>query len=262
VLLETEELSQILVWQRLDSAITCANAQAFPTDGANCKDTIFNDPRMTLGSCVKDPNNTICREWVWKGMLVNTGQRFGPGFTRANTKAGLDSMTEPYIDMVWEIWLLGISPRSITLSPSSPFSFMFSFPFILVFPSRSSSTCQFFLVWGNYSSCQSIRQNSCEKLDSMVWVWACQVLGSTLWCWQLSPAYCSCTKFVLFFMHFMRCWAWDCPQPHPWAFKELSSCVLGSRAPRPGLWTLNTKWAGMQNFRPHNSPSKSCFPTF
>ena len=32
-----------------------------------CKDTIFNDPKMTLGSYVKGPNNMICREWVWKG---------------------------------------------------------------------------------------------------------------------------------------------------------------------------------------------------
>ena len=33
----------------------------------NCKDTIFNDPKMTMASCVKGPNNMICREWVWKG---------------------------------------------------------------------------------------------------------------------------------------------------------------------------------------------------
>ena len=31
-----------------------------------CRDTIFNDPRMTLGSHVKGPNNMICREWAWK----------------------------------------------------------------------------------------------------------------------------------------------------------------------------------------------------
>ena len=27
---------------------------------------IYNDPRMTLGSYAKDPNNMICREWAWK----------------------------------------------------------------------------------------------------------------------------------------------------------------------------------------------------
>ena len=29
-----------------------------------CRDTIFNDPRMTLGSYVKGPNNIIYREWA------------------------------------------------------------------------------------------------------------------------------------------------------------------------------------------------------
>ena len=29
-----------------------ANAQAFPTDGANCKDSIRNDPKLVLGSHV------------------------------------------------------------------------------------------------------------------------------------------------------------------------------------------------------------------
>ena len=43
---------------------TCANAQAFPTNGANCKDSICNNPKLVLGSYVKGPNNKICREWV------------------------------------------------------------------------------------------------------------------------------------------------------------------------------------------------------
>ena len=29
-----------------------------------CRDMISNDPRMTLGSYVKGPNNMICREWA------------------------------------------------------------------------------------------------------------------------------------------------------------------------------------------------------
>ena len=45
-------------------------------------------------------------------------------------------------------------------------------------------------------------------------------------------------------------------------FKELLLCVPEDRAPRPGLWALNVKWAGIPIFRPHNSSSKSCFPTF
>ena len=31
-----------------------------------CRDTIFNDSRMTLGSYVKGPNNIIHREWDGK----------------------------------------------------------------------------------------------------------------------------------------------------------------------------------------------------
>ena len=65
-----------------------------------CKDTIFNDPRMTLGSYVKGPNNMICREWVWKGLLLGAGHRSGPGCMRAHTKIGLDCIAEPYIDVV------------------------------------------------------------------------------------------------------------------------------------------------------------------
>ena len=52
-----EGLSQSLVWQELDPTTACANAQAFPTDDANCKDSICNDPKLVLGSYVKGPNN-------------------------------------------------------------------------------------------------------------------------------------------------------------------------------------------------------------
>ena len=45
-----------------------------------CRDTIFNDPRMTLGSYIKGPNNMICREWVWKGWILVVRQRFNQDF--------------------------------------------------------------------------------------------------------------------------------------------------------------------------------------
>ena len=77
-----------------------ANTQAFLTDGANCKDTIFNDPRMTLGSYVKGPNNMICREWVWKGLPLGAGFRSGPGFMSDHTKMSLDCIAEPCINVV------------------------------------------------------------------------------------------------------------------------------------------------------------------
>ena len=82
-----------------------------------CRDTIFNNPKMTLGSYVMGPNNMICREWIWKGLPLNARHRSGPGFMRAHIKTDLDCITEPYIDVVWNGWLLGISPRSIIFSP-------------------------------------------------------------------------------------------------------------------------------------------------
>ena len=35
---------------------------------------------MALGSCVKGPNNMICREWDWKGMTLGAGRWFDPDF--------------------------------------------------------------------------------------------------------------------------------------------------------------------------------------
>ena len=61
-----EGLSQTFVWQGLDPTTACANAQAFPIDGANCKDSICNNLKLILGSHVKNSNNKICREWVEK----------------------------------------------------------------------------------------------------------------------------------------------------------------------------------------------------
>ena len=93
---------------------------------AICRDTIFNDPRMTLGSYVKGPNNMICREWVWKGLPLGAGFRFGPGFMSDHTKMGLDCIAKLCIIVVWKVWLLEFSPRSITFSPFLlPFSSFF-----------------------------------------------------------------------------------------------------------------------------------------
>ena len=58
---------------------------------------------MTLGLCVKGPNNMICREWVWKGLPLGAGHQSGPGFMRAHTKIGLDCIAEPYIDVVRKV---------------------------------------------------------------------------------------------------------------------------------------------------------------
>ena len=52
------------VMKRLSCFAAWANAKTFPIDGANCRNTICNDPHMIIGSYVKGPNNMICRAWV------------------------------------------------------------------------------------------------------------------------------------------------------------------------------------------------------
>ena len=52
------------VMEGLSLSTAYANAQAFPTDGGNCKDSICNDPKIVLGSHVKGPNNIICKAWA------------------------------------------------------------------------------------------------------------------------------------------------------------------------------------------------------
>ena len=53
-----------------------------------CRDTIFNDPWMTLGSYIKGPNSMICREWVWKGLPLGAGQGFDPDFHGSPCEGG------------------------------------------------------------------------------------------------------------------------------------------------------------------------------
>ena len=55
-----EGLSRTLVLQELDPTMTnrhlCQRTN-LPTNGANCKDSICNDPIFVLGSNTKVPNN-------------------------------------------------------------------------------------------------------------------------------------------------------------------------------------------------------------
>ena len=139
-------------------------------------------------------------------------------FMGTHSKVNSACMFKPYMDVVWrsissELFrgasrphrpFLWVRPPPFFLVPGKepPLVNAMNFPFILVFPSHSSSTCPFLLVWGGYSSCQSSHQSGWEKLDSMVWGWVCQAMGSTLRRWQPSPLRCSCTEFVLFFRLF------------------------------------------------------------
>ena len=123
---------------------------------------------MTLSSYIKGPNNIIHRKWDRKAEPWSLEGGLVMVFMQAHTKVGSDYIAKPYIDVVWKVWLLGLNLKSIAFSPFFPFfvgSFhppllsQLSFPFILVFPSHSSPTSQFFLFWGRYSSFQSIRQS-------------------------------------------------------------------------------------------------------
>ena len=179
----------------------------------------------------------------------------------AHTKVDLTCITKPYTDVVWKVWLLGINPRSSIFSP-------FFLLFLLPFPGPPLFLALFSLLYWysipllhlrvSFSLFGAITRpiNPHVRVVGKSWiawygVWACQVLGSTLWCWQLSRLYCSCTEFVLFFRRFVRRWAWGCPRLHSWAVKGFSLYLLGSRAPRLGLWALNVKWVEISNFRPH-----------
>ena len=67
---------------------------------------------MMLGSYVKGPNNTVCREWVWKGLPLDTGLWSGPWsldgglvmiFMEAHTKVGLTRIARLYLDVAWRV---------------------------------------------------------------------------------------------------------------------------------------------------------------
>ena len=54
-----------------------------------CRDTIFNDPRMTFGSYVKGPNNIIHREWAREAGPWSLDGGLVVIFMEAHTKVGL-----------------------------------------------------------------------------------------------------------------------------------------------------------------------------
>ena len=65
-----------------------------------CRDTIFDDPRMTLGLYVKGPNNMICREWDRKAGPWSLGNGLVRIFMEAHTKVDLAYIAKSYTDVV------------------------------------------------------------------------------------------------------------------------------------------------------------------
>ena len=164
-----------------------------------------------------------------KGLPLVAEQRSGPDFMRAHIKVGLAWIAKPYINVAWRVWLLGLSPRSIAFSPFFFFVGSFyppplsqlSFPFILVFTSRSSSTCQFFLfgvMTRPINPYIRVVGGGWEKLHSMVWS-----MG-------LSGAGLHITVLAAFFLVLFMCWV--CPFLQ--AFYEVSS-MRSSSATSLGL---------------------------
>ena len=105
---------------------------SLPTDGANCKDSICNNPKLVLGSHVQGPNNKICRAWA---------ERLGLGH---RTVVSHGTHTE-----VNHVCSRSLSPRhGLGGSGSWPFfpvplSGLLTSLFILAFTLPSTSTCRF-----------------------------------------------------------------------------------------------------------------------
>ena len=96
--------------------------QAFPTDDANCKDSICNVPERVLGSYIKGPNNKIYREWAKRlGLGHRTVVCHGVHVNR--TRVTVLAQEGFLLGMAWEALILGHC-----LSPPfwiSSFSFLY-----------------------------------------------------------------------------------------------------------------------------------------
>ena len=150
-----EGLSQTLVWQGLDPTTACANAQAFPTDGTNCKDSICNNPKLILGSHVKSSNNKICREWVER-LGLDHRTVVSHSFHGKRTRMNPAYLTRLFSGTAWVAPILRPRPRSFLIlwffffrAPWSGRRFVphflncLSFLFILAFTLPPISTCRF-----------------------------------------------------------------------------------------------------------------------
>ena len=183
--------------RELSQTIAYARMQTLPTDSANCRSTICNNPWTALGSHIKGPNNMIYREWAWKVwpwaqvsglVVVPTG----------NTAwAGLAGLTKP-----------SISKSSKTQASLPPLA-LFPSPFISVFHSPFCVhvlILLFFLGTGPSSHPILRVVGGCWKSTrAWFWVWACQMQNSVLLCWRLFLLPFPCTEFASFPGCFGRC---------------------------------------------------------
>ena len=165
---------------------------------------------MTLDSCVKGPDNMICREWVWKKACHWVlGRGLIRMFMEAHVKVNLACRAKPYMDGVCKVCFLGLSPSGISSSPAGNYVCkgfpLWASPFILVFSLVLHIRVSFSLFGVVTRLISPHVRVIGEELDSMVWVWVCQAMGSTVRYWQPFPLCCSCAESVLFFGCFAIC---------------------------------------------------------
>ena len=94
---------------------------SLPTDGANCRDTIIQDPRITLGSNIESPNNIICRVWAWKAGPWSLNSGLVVVFMEAHMRVDLAWLTKPFLNASYGVFVLGPRPRSLVFFSFSPF---------------------------------------------------------------------------------------------------------------------------------------------
>ena len=121
--------------RRLSQPTACANTQAFPTDGTNCRDSIRNDPKIILGSYVKKAQTIsfVERGFERLGLGHRTVVRVGSGQWISSEESG-----ELYALLILLVsrtpWLGG------QVVPPPPLSHCLSYPFIRAFILSLAST--------------------------------------------------------------------------------------------------------------------------
>ena len=104
----------------LSQPTACANTQALPTDGANCKDLIRDDPKMILGSYVERAQ-TI--SFVERGF-----ERLGLGHWSVGNHGAHKKVNHVRIEKSFSsirsgrLWFLAFFPAS---SPNGLFLFLY-----------------------------------------------------------------------------------------------------------------------------------------
>ena len=117
----------------LSQPTACANTQALPTDGANCRDSIRDDPKIILGSYVKRAQIISFVEHGFEGLGLGHWSVDNHG---VHTKVSHVRFVESFSSKRSErLWFLAFFP--------SPFSGLLASPFILVCILYPTSTCRF-----------------------------------------------------------------------------------------------------------------------